>query len=76
MTMPDTAAESPTSTRGSIDPDEDQTNHVKLPADLEAAVIRILKTSDPLDSADFNPIKYINLLLPNGTAVIFIEETS
>ncbi|CAG8566118.1 2862_t:CDS:10 [Paraglomus occultum] len=69
-------AESPTSTRGSIDPDENQTNHIKLPADLEAAVIRILKTSDPLDNADFNPIKYINLLLPNEQSLSLIDVAS
>ncbi|CAG8804353.1 8647_t:CDS:2, partial [Racocetra fulgida] len=42
-------------------------NNIKFPPELEASISQILQTNDPLDSNDFNPIEYLNQMLPNAT---------
>ncbi|KAG9295649.1 hypothetical protein G9A89_002967 [Geosiphon pyriformis] len=59
--------------------DQEKKNHLeffKLPSDLEASVSAILQINDPLDSSDFNPIEYINQILPDEQSLAFIEITS
>jgi hypothetical protein len=39
---------------------------IKFPPELENSISKILKANDPIDNNDFNPIEYLNKMLPNG----------
>jgi hypothetical protein len=38
--------------------------------ELDQAMLKVLKTVDPLDRSGFDPINYVNELFPNGEAKI------
>ncbi|CAG8488671.1 3009_t:CDS:10 [Ambispora gerdemannii] len=60
---------------GSIVSGDSYSEPVKLPSDLEAAVTEIWQSNDPLDSSDFNPIEYINQLLPDEDSLGSVDIT-
>ena len=48
-------------------PQEDFNNDIiKFPPELENSISEILQANDPIDNNDFNPIEYLNKMLPNG----------
>ncbi|GBB95458.1 hypothetical protein RclHR1_02540012 [Rhizophagus clarus] len=49
---------------------------IKFPPELEDSISKILKTNDPIDNSDFNPIEYLNKMLPNEHALASIDETT
>ncbi|CAG8796574.1 32456_t:CDS:2, partial [Racocetra persica] len=51
-------------------------NNIKFPPELEASISQILQTNDPLDSNDFNPIEYLNQMLPNEQALATVDVTA
>ncbi|CAG8576657.1 10577_t:CDS:10, partial [Cetraspora pellucida] len=51
-------------------------NNIKFPPELEASISQILQTNDPLDSNDFNPIEYLNQMLPNEQALASVDVTT
>ncbi|CAG8609266.1 4106_t:CDS:10, partial [Gigaspora rosea] len=55
---------------------EDFHNIVKFPPELEASISQILQINDPLDSNDFNPIEYLNQMLPNEQALASVDVTA
>ncbi|CAG8548135.1 3287_t:CDS:10, partial [Scutellospora calospora] len=55
---------------------EDLNNIIKFPPELEASISQILQTNDPLDSNDFNPIEYLNQMLPNEQALATVDVTA
>ncbi|CAG8441641.1 3122_t:CDS:10 [Ambispora leptoticha] len=60
---------------GSFVPQDSYNELVTLPPDLEASVTEIWQSNDPLDSSDFNPIEYINQLLPNEESLASVDIT-
>ncbi|CAG8483524.1 16677_t:CDS:10 [Rhizophagus irregularis] len=49
---------------------------IKFPPELENSISKILKANDPIDSNEFNPIEYLNKMLPNEYALASIDETT
>lgn len=45
---------------------------IKFPPELENSISKILKANDPIDSNEFNPIEYLNKMLPNGKRIKFL----
>ncbi|KAJ3056157.1 Vacuolar protein sorting-associated protein 53 [Rhizophlyctis rosea] len=46
---------------------------ISLEPDLDLAISSVLATKDPLDSSDFDPIEYINLIFPNEQSLATID---
>ncbi|CAG8578254.1 11332_t:CDS:10 [Diversispora eburnea] len=50
-------------------------DNIKFPPELETSISNILQINDPLDGADFNPIEYLNQMLPDEHALTSIDVT-
>ncbi|RHZ45916.1 hypothetical protein Glove_642g7 [Diversispora epigaea] len=50
-------------------------DNIKFPPELETSISNILQINDPLDGADFNPIEYLNQMLPDEHALTSIDIT-
>ncbi|KAJ3298080.1 Vacuolar protein sorting-associated protein 53 [Borealophlyctis nickersoniae] len=46
---------------------------IRIEPDLDHAISNILQTKDTLDSSDFDPIEYINLIFPNEHALATVD---
>ncbi|RIA90779.1 Vps53-like protein [Glomus cerebriforme] len=49
---------------------------IKFPPELENSISEILQANDPIDNNDFNPMEYLNQMLPNEHALASIDETT
>ncbi len=47
-------------------PNDVNSDVIKFPPELENSISEILQTNDPIDNNNFNPIEYLNQMLPNG----------
>ncbi|CAJ0761039.1 12094_t:CDS:10 [Entrophospora sp. SA101] len=54
----------------------DQYEIFNFPQELEQSINKILKYNDPLDGSDFNPIEYINQIIPNEHSLASIDVTT
>ncbi|TPX70634.1 hypothetical protein SpCBS45565_g01703 [Spizellomyces sp. 'palustris'] len=54
---------------------EEAANHetIKLSPELDHAISNILETKDPLDSSDFDPIEYINMIFPGEESLATVD---
>ncbi|RKO86131.1 Vps53-like protein, partial [Blyttiomyces helicus] len=46
---------------------------IRLSPELDQAISKVLQTKDPLDSSDFDPIEYINLIFPNEHSLATVD---